>query len=131
VRVEAGLFIILAVFFGLVTPVYWYMSEDPTGTTALVLTFGLAALVSFYLYVTSRKVHPRPEDKHDGEIEELAGEYGFFSPHSWWPLACASSAAVCFTGLVFGWWLFIIGVGIAAIAVNGMVFEYYRGDHAH
>lgn len=130
-RVEAGLFIILAAFFGLATPLYWYMSADPTGTTALALTFGLGALVSFYLLVTSRRVYPRPEDKHDGEIEELAGEYGFFSPHSWWPLACASSAAVAFTGLVFGWWLFIIGVGMAAVAVNGMIFEYYRGEHAH
>lgn len=130
-RVEAAVFIILAVFFGLITPLYWFVSEDPTGTTALALTFGLGTLVAFYLIVTSRKVYPRPEDKRDGEIEEFAGEYGFFSPHSWWPLACASSAAVAFTGLVFGWWLFIIGVGMATLAVNGMVFEYYRGEHAH
>lgn len=130
-RVEAALFVVWASFFALVTVLYWYMSADPTGTTALALTFGLGALIAFYLLVTSRRVHPRPEDKHDGEIEELAGEYGFFSPHSWWPLACAASAAVSFTGLVFGWWLFIIGVGMAALAVNGMVFEYYRGEHAH
>lgn len=130
-RVEAVLFSILAVFFAIVTPIYWYMSGDPTGTTALVLTFGLGALIAFFLWVTSRKVYPRAEDRHDGEIEELAGEYGFFSPHSWWPLACASSAAVVFTGLVFGWWLVIIGVALAAIAVNGMIFEYYRGEHAH
>ncbi|HEX6194859.1 MAG TPA: cytochrome c oxidase subunit 4 [Jiangellaceae bacterium] len=130
-RVEAALFVVWAGFFGFVTVLYWFMSEDPTGTTALALTFGLGALVAFYLIVTSRKVYPRPEDKHDGEIEEFAGEYGFFSPYSWWPLACAGSAAVAFTGLVFGWWLFIIGVGMAALAVNGMIFEYYRGDHAH
>jgi hypothetical protein len=131
VRIEGLIFVVIALFFLIVTPIYWFMSNDPTGTTALTLTFGLGTLVAFYLLITSRKVHPRPEDKHDGEIEELAGEYGFFSPHSWWPLACAGSAAVVFVGLVFGWWLFLIGAAMATIAVLGMVYEYYRGEYAH
>jgi cytochrome c oxidase subunit IV len=131
VRMEGVIFTILTVFFIIVTPIYWYLSHDPTGTTALVLTFGLSALVSFYLLYTSRKVYPRPEDRLDGEIEEMAGEYGFFSPHSWWPLACAGSAAVVMLGLVFAWWLFIIGVALGAMAVVGLIFEYYRGEFAH
>lgn len=130
-RMEGVIFTILTVFFIIVTPIYWYLSHDPTGTTALVLTFGLSALVSFYLLYTSRKVYPRPEDRLDGEIEEMAGEYGFFSPHSWWPLACAGSAAVVVLGLVFAWWLFIIGVAMGAMAVVGLIFEYYRGEFAH
>jgi hypothetical protein len=131
VRLEGIIFTILTVFFIIVTPIYWYMSGDPTGTTALVLTFGLSALISFYLLYTSRKVYPRPEDRLDGEIEEMAGEYGFFSPHSWWPLACAASAAVVMLGLVFAWWLFIIGVALGAMAIVGLIFEYYRGEFAH
>lgn len=130
-RIEGIVFTAVAVFFLATTPIYWFMSYDPTGTTALALTFGLAALVSFYLLYTARKVHPRPEDRLDGEIEEMAGEYGFYSPHSWWPLACAGSAALVFLGLVFAWWLFIIGVAMGAVAVVGMVFEYYRGEFAH
>jgi hypothetical protein len=131
VKVEGLVFSVMTVFFLATTPIYWFMSEDPTGTTALTLTFGLSALVSFYLLYTSRKVHPRPEDRKDGEIEEMAGEYGFYSPHSWWPLACAGSAAIVFLGLVFAWWLFIIGVALGTAAVLGMVFEYYRGEFAH
>jgi hypothetical protein len=131
VRLEGIIFAILVVFFIIVTPIYWYLSEDPTGTTALVLTFGLSALIAFYLLYTSRRVYPRPEDRLDGEIEEMAGEYGFFSPHSWWPLACAASGAVVVLGLVFAWWLFIIGVALGAMAVVGLVFEYYRGEFAH
>ena len=34
-------------------------------------------------------------------------------------------------GVVFGWWLFIIGVGAGSIALIGWVFEFYRGEHAH
>jgi hypothetical protein len=131
VKIEGVIFAIVAVFFLVVTPIYWFLSYDPTGTTALVLTFGLGALVAFYLLYTSRKVHPRPEDRMDGEIEEMAGEYGFYSPHSWWPLACAGSAALVFLGLVFAWWLFIIGAALGASAVVGMIFEYYRGEFAH
>jgi D-alanyl-lipoteichoic acid acyltransferase DltB (MBOAT superfamily) len=131
VKIEGMVFSFMTVFFLAVTPIYWYMSYDPTGTTALALTFGLSALVSFYLLYTSRKVHPRPEDRKDGEIEEMAGEYGFYSPHSWWPLACAGSAAIVFLGLVFAWWLFIVGAALGTGAVLGMVFEYYRGEFAH
>lgn len=130
-KVESLVFIVLAVFFAIVTPIYWIMSKDPTGTTALVLTFGLGAMIAFYFSLLSRRLGPRPEDREDGEIEELAGEYGFYSPHSWWPLACASSAAVVFLGLVFAWFIVIIGIALAAISVLGMVFEYYRGDFAH
>ncbi|HKE52030.1 MAG TPA: cytochrome c oxidase subunit 4, partial [Actinomycetes bacterium] len=39
-KVEGWLFTVIAVFLIPVTVVYWYASEDPTGTTALILTFG-------------------------------------------------------------------------------------------
>lgn len=130
-RIEAFIFVLVAVFLAIVTPVYWFMSKDPTGTTALVLTFGLGAMIAFYFMLLSRRLGPRPEDRHDGEVEELAGEYGFFSPHSWWPLAAAGAVTVIFLGLVFAWFIFIIGVALAAMAVVGWVFEYYRGEHAH
>jgi len=131
VKSEAYMFIVLTVFFLIVTPVYWVMSEDPTGTTALALSFGLVFLLSFYLLFTANRMEPRPEDRADGEIEDAAGEYGFFSPHSWWPLAAATAGALMFLGIVFGWWLFIIGAVFMVVSVLGMVFEYYRGEYAH
>lgn len=130
-KVESVVFFVVAAFFGIVTPIYWIMSEDPTGTVALGLTFGLGAMISFYFFTIARKIEPRPEDRLEGEIEELAGEYGFYSPHSWWPLAAAAAASVVMLGLVFAWFIFIIGIALATIAVIGMVFEYYRGDFAH
>lgn len=130
-RVEGLIFVVVALFFAIVTPLYWFVSKDPTGTTALTLTFGLGAMIAFYFMLLSRRIGPRPEDRQDGEIEELAGEYGFYSPHSWWPLACAGSAAFVFMGMIFEWFIVIIGLACAVIAVIGMVFEYYRGEHAH
>ena len=130
-KVEAWVFGILSVFVLVVTPIYWLMSEDPTGTTALVMTFFLSLLVAFYLSITARRMDPRPEDRKEAEIPEGAGELGFFPPYSWWPLWCALTLSVVVLGLVFGWWLFIAGVGLGIVTLSGFIFEYYRGDHAH
>ena len=89
VKVEAWIFGVLAIFFALVTPIYWFMSQDPTGTVALILTFFLVLMISGYLGLVARRIDPRPEDKKDGEIAEGAGELGFFPPQSIWPLFCA------------------------------------------
>ena len=130
-KAEAWIFGAMAIFFAIVTPIYWWASSDPTGTSALVLTFGLAALVTFYLGYNARHMEARPEDRGDAEISDGAGEVGFFSPHSWWPLWLGLSLMVCVYGVVFGWWLFIIGVGAGTIALCGFIFEYYRNEHAH
>jgi hypothetical protein len=130
-KVEAWVFGILTLFVLIVAPIYWIMSEDPTGTTALVMTFFLALLVTFYLSITARRMDARPEDRKEAEIADGAGELGFFPPYSWWPLWCAATLSVIVLGLVFGWWLFIIGTGLGIVALSGFIFEYYRGDHAH
>ena len=130
-RVEAWIFGLNAAFFFLVTPIYWWMSEDWTGTSALVMTFGLTLLVTFYLGFTAKRMEPRPEDRVDAEVADGAGELGFFSPHSWWPLFCALAMVVCVLGVIFGWWMFIIGVGFGGVTLTGFIFEYYRGEHAH
>jgi hypothetical protein len=131
VKIEAWVFGINAIFFALVTPSYWLFSEDPTGTSALVMTTLLAFLVTFYLGFHANKMDARPEDLKDAEVMDGAGELGFFPPYSWWPLWCALALATCVLGVVFGWWLFIIGVGAGSIALTGWVFEFYRGEHAH
>jgi hypothetical protein len=46
-KVEAWVFGILTAFVVIVAPVYWFMSNDPTGTTELVMTFFLSLLVTF------------------------------------------------------------------------------------
>jgi len=131
VKVEAWVFGFLAVFFGLVAPSYWYLSGDPTGTSALVMTLALALLVTFYLGFHAKKMDPRPEDRQEAEIVDGAGELGFFPPYSWWPLWCACALWLCVLGVVFGWWLALLGVGAGSAALMGWVFEYYRGEHAH
>ncbi len=131
-RLEWMLFAAAAGFYTAITVVYWFMAKEPAGTAALALTSGLAMLVGFYLWFTARHIDPRPEDQNDAEIEEGAGPYGFFSPHSWWPLPVGASAAVVALGMVFGWWLVFGGVLGLVLSVIGLVFEYYGdGEEVH
>jgi hypothetical protein len=130
-KIEGYLFVFCALFFAVMDVIYWLWSHDPTGTTALALTVGLAGLVGFYLLFTGRRIGERPEDDKEGEIAEGAGELGFFSPHSWWPLYAALAAGTAALGVVIGWWLVMIGMLAVILAAIGFVFEYYRGHFSH
>ena len=130
-KVEGWLFVGCAAFFAVMDVIYWHYSKDPTGTTALALSVGLAFLTGYYLLITGRRLPPRPEDRPEAEIAEGTGELGFFSPHSWWPLITGMSAAVAALGAAIGWWLFLIGMLFVLLSAIGFVFEYYRGQYAH
>jgi Cytochrome c oxidase subunit IV len=130
VKTEGRIFTGLAIFFVVVAAAYGELSREVIGTTALVLSGALALAIGFYSLRLSARLGPRPEDRPDADIDEGAGEYGFYSPHSWWPLPTAASAATMMLGFVFGWWLTVLGVFLLISCAVGFVFEYYRGYHA-
>ena len=131
-KAEAYVFLITTIFMGLVAPAYWFISGDPTGTSALVMTALLAAMVTLYLGFHAAKMDPRPEDRKNADISEGAGELGFFPPYSWWPLWCALALGVIVYGVALAaWWLVVIGFTVGAVTLSGFIFEYYRGEHAH
>ena len=130
-KAETWIFVITTIFFVLVTPAYWLITGDWTGTSALTMAALLVAMVSLYLGFHAARMEPRPEDRKDGEIADGAGELGFFPPYSWWPMWCGMALGVCVLGVVIGWWLFIIGSFLGVLALQGWIFEYYRGEHAH
>ncbi len=130
-KVEAYLFLGCAGFFGAMDLIYWNLSHDPTGTTALALSVCLVFLIGFYVRFTGRRLPPRPEDDREGQIAEGTGELGFFSPHSWWPLFVGLAAGLAVIGVAIGWWLFLLGAFAVILSMIGFVFEYYRGHYAH
>ena len=132
-RVESWLFGAGTFFFAPVGVIYGILTDwrEPVGFVGLFLTAGLSLMVGWYLWFTSRHIDARPEDDPQAPIEAAAGEYGFFSPHSWWPLPLAAASAIVFLGAAVGWWISLIGVGLSGLALVGCVFEYWRGAHAH
>jgi len=130
-KIEGGLFVGSAVFFILVAGVYYWLSQDIIGGVCLLFTGFLSAIAGFYTRYTAKAVFPRPEDRLNGNIEEADPDYGFFSPHSWWPLALAFAIFVFTLGFIFAAWLAFFGTILIFLALTGWLFEYYYGDHAH
>ncbi|MFM1910355.1 MAG: hypothetical protein RLZZ545_1053 [Actinomycetota bacterium] len=121
------LFAFLAIFYAGLTALYWYVGGEPVGITALFLSASLAGMVGFYIWFTQKRIGTAiPSDNDDAEIEDDAGELGFYSPHSWWPLPVALSATALGLGLIIGWWLVLIALGALIISIIGMVTEYEK-----
>ncbi|MCF8521909.1 MAG: cytochrome c oxidase subunit 4 [Candidatus Planktophila sp.] len=117
----------LAVFYVFITIVYWQVDGEPLGITAMLLSAFLAGMVGFYVWFTQRRIGTTlPEDDVEAEISDGAGELGFYSPHSWWPLPVALSMCVAGMGLIIGWWLTLIGFSVLVISIIGMVTEYEK-----
>jgi ABC-type maltose transport system permease subunit len=139
VHIEARLFEFVAAFFVLVSAVYAVLTAlfspggvEWAGATALVLTGGMALIVATFFRFVARRLDTRPEDYEGAEISDGAGELGFFSPHSWWPLLVALSGAVMAVGIAL-WlpWLICAGVVFVLSSAAGLVFEYYVGPEKH
>ena len=130
-KVEALIFIIIAAFCVIAAAVYGLWSQEPIGTTALVLSGGLTGLIGGFFWFVSRRIDARPEDRKDADIADAAGELGFFSPGSYWPFALALSAAPMGLALAFFYsWLIVIAGIALLITIGGLLFEYYVGQNA-
>ena len=138
-HIEARLFEFLTAFFalsavayGILTAMYAQGGIEWAGTTALVLTTGLTLITGTFFRFVARRLDTRPEDYDEAEIDDGAGELGFYSPHSWWPVFIALSASITAVGLAM-WlsWLIVAGVCLVLATVSGLVFEYHTGAEKH
>ena len=137
-KVEAKLFLGLMVFFWLAAIGYGVWTSlpngyshgnlEPVGVAALILSGGLVGIPGSFFWFVSRRIDARPEDRADAEISEAAGDLGFFSPGSYWPVGLAAAATVVGVALAFAQvWLVIVGVLVLFFMVGGLLFEYYLG----
>jgi hypothetical protein len=135
-KVETRIFLGVAAFLFASAIVYAWWSDvergriEVAGTTALVLSGGLAVIVGSYFWFVSRRIDMRPEDRADADIAEGAGELGFFSPGSYWPFSLGLSAALGGLALALWelWFIVIAGTAIM-VSVGGLLFEYYTRGH--
>lgn len=135
-KIEARIFLFIWIFCWLAAVGYGIWTDLPNsfsngkvewvGVAGLVLSGGLFLISgSFFLFV-SRRIEPRPEDRPDAEIAEAAGDLGFFSPGSYWPVGMAGAATVVGIGFAFvQMWVVLVGVLLILFTVSGLLFEYY------
>ncbi|MDQ3466387.1 MAG: cytochrome c oxidase subunit 4 [Actinomycetota bacterium] len=133
-KLEAFLFGALAVFMFGTAAIYGFYSDlEPVGMAGLVLSGGLALIVGGFFWFVSRRIDPRPEDRKDADVVDGAGELGFFSPGSYWPVGIAASVGLAAIALAFFYvWLLLIAVAAIMFTVGGLLFEYYsRANVSH
>jgi hypothetical protein len=131
-KVEARIFLICAGFFIICGVVYAFLSHEAVGVVGLFLTAGLAIIVGTYFQFVARRLEERPEDNPEAEVSDGAGDVGFFSPGSYWPVGLAAAAALVGISLAFFQvWLLVIGLVLLLFAVGGLVFEYHIHPSDH
>lgn len=137
-RVESRVFVLVGIFCFVTAAIYGFWTDhgplhevEVVGVAALILSGGLCMIIGTFFAFVARRIDPRPEDRTDAEIAEGAGELGFFSPGSYWPLGIALAATVTGAGLAFAQlWLVIVGVVSILGSTAGLLFEYYVGQNA-
>ena len=131
-KVESRIFEICTAFFFVCAVAYGFLAHEPVGIVGLTLTGGLSLIIGTYFRFISRRLEPRPEDNPDAEVVDGAGEMGFFSPGSYWPIGLAAAAALLAISMAY-WmvWAIVIAVPILLVMVGGLLFEYHlpRSDH--
>lgn len=135
-RVESRIFLSVSGFLILMAVIYgWWTASEPRGiewigVVCLVLSAGLCGIIGSYFSFVARRIDARPEDRPEADIAEGAGDLGFFSPGSYWPLGVGSAAATTGLGLAFWqYWLIASGAVVLLITVGGLLFEYYAGQN--
>ena len=131
-HVEARLFEFLTAFFFVAAIVYVILSHEPAGSAGLFLTGGLSLIIGTYFRFVARRLEERPEDDPDAEVSDGAGEIGFFSPGSYWPVILAGAVALTGISLAFMYfWAVAISAILIVMAVGGLLFEYHirPADH--
>lgn len=136
-KIEGRIFNYIALFAFVMAVVYGLWSAldsgygiEPIGLVALMLTGGLCLIIGTYFRFIQRRIEPRPEDREEADVEEGAGEVGFFSASSYWPVAMATAGGIIAVALAF-WmvWLMITGIILLLFAVGGLLFEYHIGPN--
>ncbi|WP_028922775.1 cytochrome c oxidase subunit 4 [Pseudonocardia acaciae] len=131
-KVESRIFEICTVFFFVCAVVYWLLSYEPVGIVGLTLTGGLSLIIGTYFRFVSRRLEGRPEDNPEAEVADGAGDMGFFSPGSYWPIGVAFAVAMAGVSVAY-WlpWAIVISGVVLLIMVGGLLFEYHLPPSGH
>jgi hypothetical protein len=131
-KVESRIFEICTVFFFVCAIVYALLAKEVVGIVGLSLVGGLSLIIGTYFRFVSRRLETRPEDNPEAEIADGAGDMGFFSPGSYWPIGLALAAAMGGVSIAY-WlpWAIVISGVVLLIMVGGLLFEYHMPPSGH
>jgi hypothetical protein len=127
---EAAVLLRISLFGLLAGVIYWSVSYEPLGTVGFLLLGAGPGFAGLYLLASQ----PRPPDRLRGRLRRLAGipgrdpdpprrsaedDLAILPVPSIWPFALALGLTFAATGLVFGFWPLLLGIGVGAVGAGG------------
>jgi hypothetical protein len=123
VRTATKVLLASAAFGAVIAVIYWFVAYEIAGTIFLAAMGASLLLAAVFAARRARGELP-PEDRPAALPSEAAGErVGPFPEGSVWPVFLAAGWLFVVGGLIYGVWLVIIGVLMAAVAFIGMTRE--------
>jgi hypothetical protein len=137
---EAGVLLRVSIFGFAAGVVYWFLSYEWLGTVCLLLLGAGPGFAGLILVQEQRHRGGTGEPRADA-MRRLAGippqdppgpkdlaaeDLGVLPLPTIWPLAAALGVSVLFTGLIYGLWLVILGLGLLAYATWGWLAAVNR-----
>jgi hypothetical protein len=137
---EAGVLLRVSIFGFVAGIVYWFLSYEWLGTVALLLLGAGPGFAGLILIQEQRHRGGTGENRADamrrlagippqdppGPKDLAADDLGVLPLPTIWPLAAALGFTVLFTGLIYGLWLVILGLGLLAYATWGWLAAVNR-----
>jgi hypothetical protein len=137
---EAGVLLRVSVFGFVAGIIYWFLSYEALGTVALLLLGagpGFAGLILVQEQrqrggtgepraVAMRRLAGIPPQDPPGPRDLRAEDLGVLPLPTIWPLAASLGMAILLTGLIYGLWLVILGLGLLGYAAWGWLAAVNR-----
>ena len=120
--------------------IYWFLSYEAFGTVALLLLGAGPGFAGLILLQEQRQRGGTAESRANA-LRRLAGippqdppgtrdleaeDLGVLPLPTIWPLAASLGVAILFTGLIYGLWLVILGLGLLGYAAWGWLAAVNR-----
>jgi hypothetical protein len=137
---EAALLLRVSVFGLVAGAVYWFLSYEPLGTVALLLLGAGPGFAGVFIIL-----HHRSRGAGRGSLPESLRRFAGMPPpdapgpkslegddlavlplSSIWPFTASLGLTVALSGLIFGLWLVILGLGIALYSGWGWIAAISR-----
>ncbi len=142
---EVRFFLRTALYTVVIAAVYWFLSYETAGTVMLFFVSAATAAVVGVLLIAVKATRDELDPRLGGPVHRaglvIGRAIGFSEPRretaqeplasgldpipsgSIWPLVAAAAATMLALGLVYGPWLLLPGIAVAAIAAWGWLTQ--------
>jgi Cytochrome c oxidase subunit IV len=118
VKLQALLWVGVAVYFGVIAALYVAVGGEAAGITLLLLAGALGGLIGGWAWARHRRDPTvAPADRPDADMDDETGVVGIYPSASLRPLALGTGMGLIALGVAVGSWMTIAGVAIVASQV--------------